>query len=305
VCCKLESHWCSSCGSEVDSGKTGEYKVLDFDIKLDKGKIRTHKRSIVCKRCLDDPMMKDCLAMLDEVQKLPNPPPPDLKIRPVEGALCCKRCGRVITEEIPHVALTLCWDVNYESLIDEQCAMCKECYSRDRKTQMVWKFLAKLGKNPPFLPRVRCASSYRCATFESGPKGSPFECRHVGITPATIKDKKKKDTVYDTYKLYCERAHPRTWTLPGVRSRKLILPVTGPNTLPGLPANVAGGSSSVQSNNPINAQLSQMLVEFKKCTTRNTEKMEAAAKNCKDPSLKAFLEAQVDAYRTMTGMLGG
>ena len=291
----------------MDSGKTGEYKVLDFAINLKKGQIRTAKRSIICKRCLEDPLMKECLAMLDEVQKLPKPPAPDTKVPPTDGAICCNHCGKVITEEVPHVALTVCWDVNYESLVNEQHAMCKECYSRDRKTQMVWKFLAKLGKNPPFLPRVQCASSYRCATFEAAPKGSGFECKHINVMAATLTDKKKKDTVYDAYKFYCGRAHPRTWVVPGARSRKLIVPTGGPNTLTALPANIVSGvkKQPISSNSPLNSQLSQMLIEVRKCASRNVKKMEKAAKLSKDPAMKAFIEAQTEFYKMTAGMLGG
>jgi len=190
--------------------------------------------------------------------------------------------------------------VNYEKIDKKKHVLCKECYSRDKKTQMVWKFLAKLGKNPRFLPRFRCASSYRCATHEKGPPG--FDCRHIDVMPYTgkVKEGKHKGKVYDGYKVYCGRAHPGQWDMPAEkRLRKQIFPSSGPNALAGIP------SLTAPPNTNIPPQIPQMLIEMRKTVAHNIEKMQLAARLAKDPGLKAFLEAQVDMYKGLTGMIGG
>ena len=272
--------------------------MVDFTINLKRGSINTKRpRSIICKRCLDDPLMKECLTMIDEVEKLPKPPAPAEKFKPVEGAICCSRCGKRLTEEVPHVALAISWDVNYESIRTENHFMCKECYSRDKKTQMVWKFLAKLGKNPPFRPQMKCASSYRCATFEPGPTG--FECNHIRVMPAMIK--MKGGTLgYDTYKLFCGRCHPGRWEMPSEKNpRKLVSPswLQVPPTLQqatNAPA-PTGGTVPVL----------QAMTQMKKCALLSVEKLERAVKATKDPGLKLMIESQLDFFKMFTGMFGG
>lgn len=282
--CKEGEHFCSNCGSEVDSGKTGEYKVLDFGINLKKGQIKTYERSVLCKRCLGDPLIKDCLKMLDAVKRM-KPLEAVKKQERGEGELGCSRCGKLITPDTPHVALSIAWDVDYHSLDDKQHVMCKECYSRDGKTRAIWKFLAKCGKNPTFAPRLQCGSAHRCATYEPG--NNMFGCKNITVKDFTRTEGRgiKKVRIAE-HRLACAKCHPRQFRLLARGDHVKIGSGQWTMSTPGKPGKPT--------------QLDNTVKKLGKVVKR----MMGNLKSIKDPAMRSIAKNQIDLLRISLGPLG-
>ena len=268
--CESGDHWCSNCSSKVDSGKTGEYKVLDFLLNLKAGTMESHERTVICKRCLENPTIKEFLTFVEELEKMP-PPPEVKKEERADGETGCYRCGKLLTPEVQTVALSIAWDVSYRSLTHFNCVMCKNCYNYDAKTRAVWQFLAKLGKNPTFQPRVTCASSVKCATYQKG--NHLFGCINITVT--------RNDDMEEV--MTCAKMHPRQYKFPykgrhlgTKRRRRKGTRVRGPF--------------------PTNPSWNKRQKRQKQKAKKLQAKIKAAMKKTDDPAMKVLLEVVDTAF---------
>lgn len=254
--------------------------MIDYIINLKKGDIHSG-RSVICKRCLEDPLTIDALKMLDDVKAAPKLGLVKKEVH--EGALCCSRCGKIIEVATPHVSLTVLWDVNYEKLDNQIHTMCKECYSQDKKTQIIWQFLAKLGKNPPFRPTLTCGSAYRCATYQKGK--SPYRCAHIGLVSEND----------GSTKLGCLRAHPVHWQIKSDRMMPVLFSGVKRKGKKGKGITLGTAAANVvQTYDPqiLLKKMEKLIRKFKK-----------AAQITKDPGIKVMLEAQTDMMRVLMGRI--
>lgn len=213
-------HWCSNCGSGVD-GKTSEF--FDFWIDLKKGQ-PMHTRTVICVRCQKSSKIKEMLAKVKEIAKLDGPKKPK-KWHRKEGEFGCFRCRKKITETTNHIALSSYWDINHGRYENKRIALCKECYDSDPKTKTMWQFLASIGKNPVFRPKIHCSSCDKCPMFEKG--NSVFNCKHIAVANMAGGGGR-----WD-FRIVCNRGHPRKWKIPsgdihlfGYRGRRVSRPRT-------------------------------------------------------------------------------
>lgn len=277
--CKDGDHHCSNCDATLDSGKQSEYKIIDYMYYKDKGTVE-NKRTILCLRCLADPMTAEFVKMVEGLAELPKYAPKH-KREPGPNEVCCLKCGKLIKPFTPHVSLTIMWDVNYEKITVKDNVICKDCYSRDKRTRAVWTFLAKLGKNPTFAPTVTCASADKCGTFEAG--NNMFSCKHISVKDTTVTEGRGKNKVsYVGHRLACGRHHPKTYRLLSKGDHiKKITP---------LAANQAAQTLG------LDKMFKQVKTVFKN--------MDKNAKNCKDPIARMQMECQNKLLKLMMGPIG-
>lgn len=301
--CSGADHFCSACGTAVDSGKTGEYKVYDFIFSIpDMGKRLDpqkppnveSERTVLCRRCLKDPRNKDLLALFDTISKAPKPEPVK-RARMKTGLIQCTRCGKRLTDTRPALTLSVTWDVSYQKA--EACdpyIICKRCYSSDVRLREVWKYLAKLGKNPTFQPRVGCSSWSKCATYEPGKH--PFNCRFITMAQTTTPLPQLLPA------LRCARFHPKTWKLPEIEGHPF--PKASSRKGPTFSLGQSGSATIKLGKNKVVAFKPPTPDKLVRMVLKAMKVLKKAKARTKEPGIKGLIEAQEQMMRVIVGPIG-
>jgi hypothetical protein len=261
------------------------------------GKVST-SRTVICARCISG--NEDLKDMVDKMKEIGNARPAKLikKLKRGEQETGCGRCGRKLTPTTPTVALLIEWDCNTKRFVEGNVVWCKDCYNADRKTRLMWQYLAKLGRNPNFTPTMVCHSWEKCATYARS-KNTAFNCKHIAV----IMNQTEANLV-------CNRGHPKQWRIQ--QGDGHMFPVTGsllfgPGTKvrkrKGKRGKVqAGISISGSTNTQLNGIQAQLPTLVKKLM-KSIKKMDKASKEIEDPGMKAFVEAQVEMQKNLFGLI--
>lgn len=257
-------------------------EFFDFTVNLETGELTS--RTVICSRCQKSPKVKEMLDAVKAIQNLPELKRVRMKRKLSPGEVGCTRCGTKITDTTQHVSLSCCWNVKKHRFNSGSFILCKDCYGKDQKTRAMWKYLAKIGKNPVFTPVLSCTQQEVCPTYEPGDDSSG--CKHIAVMTVreTVEDDSSLYLIPERFNLVCNRGHEGALHLSGADPH-LFPPHFRPQPI-----------------DPTEAEAEMEKTRKKQEEERN--KLKENIELIQDPGLKAIFEQYFESYVGLAGALG-